>query len=79
MAPIIAYEVSLDTVDKPELPRVVPKKKPARAPEGDPEEEAPAADIPDPVRHEALNILEDLSSMAHSIRTAGSAPQASIR
>ena len=75
-APTIAYEVSLDTVDKQELPRVVPKKKPVKAPEGDPEEESPAADIPDPARHEALNILEDLSSMAHSIRTAGSSSQA---
>ena len=74
--PSIAYEVSLDTVDKPELPRVAPKKKPAKVPESDSEEEAPPADIPDPVRHEALNILEDLSSMVHAIRTAVSSPQA---
>ena len=74
--PMIAYEVSLDTVDKPELPRVTPKKKPAKVPESDTEDESPAADVPDPVRHEALNILEDLSSMAHAMRTAGSSPQA---
>lgn len=70
----IAYEVSLDTVDKPELPRVTKKKKLAvKDPESDQEDDKPAADIPDPVRHEALNILEDLASMAHTLRTAGSA------
>ncbi len=68
----VAYEVSLDTVDKPALPRVTQKKPPAKDPENDSEDEAPSTGLPDPVRHEALNILEDLSSMVHSVRTAGS-------
>ena len=68
----VAYEVSLDTVDKPVLPLVSPKKKAAKDPEADPDDDAPVANTPDPERREALNILADLSSMTHSLRTAGS-------
>lgn len=68
----VAYEVSLDTVDKPELPLVAKKKKPVKDPEADAEEDTPATDVPDVVRQEALNILGDLTSMTHSLRTAGS-------
>jgi carboxyl-terminal processing protease len=87
----IAYEVSLDTVDKPELPRVTKKKKtkevaeagkntpkPAPKNDSDPEdaadEDALAKDLPDPVRNEALRILQDFSTLGHSLRTAGTAP-----
>ena len=87
----IAYEVSLDTVDKPELPRVTKKKKtkevaeagkntpkPAPKNDSDPEdaadEDALAKDLPDPVRNEALRILQDFSTLGHSLRTAGIAP-----
>jgi len=82
----IAYEVSLDTVDKPQLPLVVDKKQAhkkeadlkkekanqkAQLPAGeDSEEDIPPSNIPDPVKNEAISILEDLSSMTHPIRTA---------
>ena len=66
-----AYEVSLDTVDKPELPLVTKKKAPPADPDDD-EAAAPPVDAPDMIRLEALKILEDLSSMTHSLRTAGS-------
>ena len=70
---LTAYEVSLDTVDKPQLPLVTKKKKPAQDPELDQEEAAPLADVPDVVRLEALHILGDLTSMTHPLRTAGRA------
>ena len=72
-----AYEVTLDTVDKPELPKVTQKKKPkekeAVSKDSDPdaEEDAPVAGIPDPIRNEALQILQDFSTLGHSLRTAG--------
>jgi carboxyl-terminal processing protease len=72
----VAYEVSLDTVDKPQLPLVAQKKKPAKDPEADPDDDAPLPDAPDPERREALNIVEDLSSMVDSLRTAGSVTEA---
>ena len=72
----IAYEVSLDTVDKPVLPLMSAKKKPAKATDLDGEDDAPPTDVPDPERTEALNILSDLSSMTHSLRTAGNVTQA---
>jgi len=72
----IAYEVSLDTVDKPELPLVSAKKRPAKATDLDGEDEATPTDVPDEERTEALNILGDLSSMTHSLRTAGNVTQA---
>ncbi len=65
-----AYEVSLDTVDKPDLPLVTKKKTPPKDLEEG--EEAPSPDVPDIVRLESLKILEDLTSMTHSLRTAGS-------
>jgi carboxyl-terminal processing protease len=74
-----AYEVTLDTVDKPELPKVTQKKKPkekeALSKDSDPdaEEDAPVAGIPDPIRNEALQILQDFSTLGHSLRTAGAA------
>lgn len=71
----VAYEVSLDTVDKPDLPLVTKKKKPAiKDPESDEDVEPVADDIPDSVRQEALRILTDLSSMTHSLRTAVNHP-----
>jgi carboxyl-terminal processing protease len=71
----IAYEVSLDTVDKPELPIVKPKKnekaeKIGKDAEDNQDEDTFVADVVDPVKTEALNILEDLSSLTHSFRTA---------
>ncbi len=71
----ICYEVTLDTVDKPQLPKVTAKKKTPKqqdAKEGDQDpEEEPAAGAPDPVKREALSILKDLSSVDHSFKTAG--------
>ena len=76
----VSYEVTLDTVDKPELPKVSEKNKVAKAKAAkihDDEEdgEAPVAETPDPVRREAINILQDISALAHSIRTAHVGPQ----
>lgn len=75
-----AFEVSLDTVDKPVLPKVVAKKKPARdksakLPEDgeDPEEGESSAGAPDPVKREALQILKDLTTEIQGMRTAKAA------
>ena len=77
----VAYQVTLDTVDKPELPCVTAKKPSATnsASTSDPdavnEEDEPQGSSPDPIRREAVNILRDLTSLASdSIRTAHSAP-----
>ncbi|MCX6959465.1 MAG: carboxy terminal-processing peptidase, partial [Verrucomicrobia bacterium] len=73
-----AYEVTLDTLDQKILPKVTVKKKPAKEklakdPDAE-EEEADAAGTPDPVRHEAINILQDLTTEFNSLRTAKSTP-----
>jgi hypothetical protein len=75
-----ALEVTLDTVDKPVLPKVVAKKKPLRdkaaklSVDGeDSEEEGSAANVPDPVKREALNILKDLTTEMQGMRTAKAA------
>ena len=72
-----ALEVTLDTVDKPVLPKVVAKKKPLRdkaaklSEDGEEsEEEESAANLPDPVKREALNILKDLTTQIQGMRTA---------
>lgn len=73
-----AYEVTLDTVDQPTLPKVTVKKKPAKekvAKDPDAEEdEADAVGAPDPVKHEAIRILQDLTSEFNSLRTAKTSP-----
>ena len=74
----IAYEVTLDTLDQKILPKVTVKKKPAKEklakdPDAE-EEEADAAGTPDPVRHEAVNILQDLTTEFNSLRTAKTTP-----
>ena len=73
-----AYEVTLDTVDQPTLPKVTVKKKPAKekvAKDPDAEEdEADAVGMPDPVKHEAIRILQDLTSEFNSLRTAKTSP-----
>lgn len=75
-----AFEVSLDTVDKPVLPKVVAKKKPARdkaaklpADGEDPEEGESAVGTPDPIKREALQILKDLTTEIQGMRTAKAA------
>ena len=75
-----ALEVTLDTLDKPVLPKVVAKKKPLRdkaaklSEDGeDSEEEGSAANVPDPVKREALNILKDLTTEMQGVRTARAA------
>jgi carboxyl-terminal processing protease len=75
-ADLVSYEVSLDTVDKPELPRVSQKKKAVKSAEDDADEDQQPVNVPDPERREALNILNDLISMVHSLRTAGSSVSA---
>ena len=81
---LIAYEVTLDTVDKPELPKATPKKKLAadkknsrtnstKAKSVDPdddEDSADVADFPDPAKKETLHILQDLSTALRDLRTA---------
>jgi carboxyl-terminal processing protease len=73
----MAYEVTLDTLDKTALPKVTLKKKPAKEKEGkDPdadEDDADVAPIPDPIRHEAINIIQDLTSDMQNLRTAKTA------
>lgn len=80
----VAYEVTLDTLDKPTLPKVVAKKKPLPdksaklSGEGeDSEAEEDASPAPDPIRSEALNILKDLASQIQGLRTAKSGSQGS--
>jgi len=72
-----AYEVTLDTLDKPALPKVTLKKKPVRVKEAkDPDAEEDDADVvqtPDPIRHEAINIIQDLTSDMQNLRTAKTA------
>lgn len=77
----VALEVSLDTVDKPELPKVTEKKKPAKEAlpksddEDDSDDDQPVATAPDPVRNEAIHILQDFTKLVQSVRTAHAAPQ----
>jgi len=76
----VAYEVTLDTVDKPVLPLVTAKKKqdkrarmatPKTSDDGEDEEDSDTAAVtPDPIRHEAINILQDFTSLLHSVKTA---------
>jgi carboxyl-terminal processing protease len=73
----VAYEVTLDTVEKEKLPRVTLKgklkaEKAVRAADGpdsddEKEEEGP---VPDPIKAEALNILNDLANQTQGTRTA---------
>lgn len=76
----LAYQVTLDTVDQPTLPKVTAKKKPAKEKVAkDPDHEEDEADsngTPDPVRHEAINILQDLTTDFNSLRTAKVNPEA---
>lgn len=71
-----ALEVTLDTVDKPVLPKVVAKKKPLRdkavklSDDGEDPEEEESAGAPDPVKREALHILKDLTTEIQGMRTA---------
>ena len=72
-----AYEVTLDTVDKPVLPKVTLKKKPAKEKTvKDPDAEEDEADValtPDPIRHEAINIIQDLTSDIQNLRASKTA------
>ncbi|NBZ95821.1 MAG: tail-specific protease [Proteobacteria bacterium] len=73
----VAYEVTLDTVEKEKLPRVTVKgklkaEKAAKAADGadgddEKEDEGP---VPDPIKAEALNILNDLANQMQGTRTA---------
>lgn len=73
----VAYEVTLDTVEKEKLPRVTVKgklkaEKAAKAADGadgddEKEDESPT---PDPIKAEALNILNDLANQTQGTRTA---------
>lgn len=75
----IAYEVTLDTVDKPVLPKVDPNKKLSKAkaakdPDAADDDES-LAPIPDPIRREALNILKDMTVRFEGTKTAGTTVQ----
>jgi carboxyl-terminal processing protease len=73
----VAYEVTLDTVEKEKLPKVTVKgklkaEKAAKAADGadgedEKEDEGP---FPDPIKAEALNILNDLANQMQGTRTA---------
>jgi len=74
----VAYEVTLDTVEKEKLPRVTLKNKSkadkaSQEDEGetDVEEKEDAAPVPDPIKSEYLNILNDLANQMQGTRTAG--------
>ena len=73
----VAYEVTLDTVEKEKLPRVSLKNKSKAAKaaadeeESEGEEKEDAALIPDPLKAETLNILNDLANQTQGTRTAG--------
>lgn len=74
----VAYEVTLDTVDKPELPKVTLKKKPAKEKEtkdseGEEEDESEVVGTKDPIKNEAIKILQDLTSDVQGLRTAKTA------
>jgi len=73
----VAYEVTLDTVDKPVLPKVTLKKKPAKEQvKKDPDAEDDDADVaatPDPIKNEAIKIIQDLTTDVQSLRTAKTA------
>jgi len=73
----VAYEVTLDTIDKPVLPKVTQKKKPAKEKVSkDPDAEEDDADVAatqDPIKHEAINIIQDLTSDVQNLRTAKTA------
>ena len=72
----VAYEVTLDTVEKEKLPKVTVKgklkaEKAAKAADGadgedEKEDEGP---VPDPIKAEALNILNDLANQMQGTRT----------
>jgi carboxyl-terminal processing protease len=76
-----AYEVTLDTVDKDKLPLVTVKTKEkalkaAKAADldGTADDEKDSAPVPDPLKWEAVNILNDLAALSpqesHSPKTA---------
>ena len=78
----VAYEVTLDTAGMEKLPRVSLKDKASKAAkiakdedgETDDEDKSPEGPLPDPIKSEALNILNDLvsqSSQSEGSRTAG--------
>jgi len=76
----IAYEVTLDTVDKEKLPRVSAKSKTksekatkaaaSNDDEDDADDKEDEGPIPDPIKSEALNILNDLANQIQGTRTA---------
>jgi carboxyl-terminal processing protease len=73
---LVAYEVTLDTVDKETLPRVTVKKKPPVEKSADSEDDdedrvSEATAVRDPIKGEALNILNDLVSQTWGTKTAG--------
>lgn len=78
----VAYEVTLDTAGMEKLPRVSFKDKASKASkiandddgETDDEEKSQEGPLPDPIKSEALNILNDLvsqCSQSEGSRTAG--------
>jgi carboxyl-terminal processing protease len=76
----VAYEVTLDTAEKEKLPRVTLKDKAEKArkrlaakgkeDQQDDEESEETEPVPDPIRSEALNILNDLANQIQGTRTA---------
>jgi len=68
----VAYEVTLDTVGKEKLPRVSLKRKlkaeKAAEAANDGEEKEDEEPLPDPIKGEALNILNDLANQTQATR-----------
>ncbi len=79
-SPLVAYELTLDTVDQDELQRVSLDKPPKKSLEApvDPEDGTEGDDsnepFVDPVRDEALNILSDLVRLQRQPVTASAKP-----
>ena len=73
-----AFEVTLDSLNKPQLPKVAAKKKPPREKaESNNSEDADASEdgagdegVVDPLKREALNILKDMTTQIQGVRTA---------
>jgi carboxyl-terminal processing protease len=73
----VAYQVTLETVDKEKLPKVTLKNK-SKSPKvsaeedelGEGENKDDDAPVPDPIKAEALNILNDLANQTQGTRTA---------
>lgn len=80
-SPLLEYELTLDTVDKPTLPKLTPKKKKNKKEDLSKKELDPESDLDslgendddpslDPTKREALAIVQELTSLSSTAQTA---------